>query len=164
LVCLQEDQKKSDALKRDMTRLDEVKTEMNNAVHHAGQGHPKTLWSKFFLKDRKTCIDALEKKRTVERQFHATQQSLNQLNQRINKINQEMEGRNIDKAKLDDEMEELQSKQNSLDGILKEKVNNFKICTTSRFSRIGMFNIAINYGIPCTWTIVLMRHFFSSRH
>ena len=52
LVFLQEDQKKSDALKRDMTRLDEVKTEMNNAVHHAGQGHPKTLWSKFYLKDR----------------------------------------------------------------------------------------------------------------
>ena len=51
-VFLQEDQKKSDALKRDMTRLDEVKTEMNNAVHHAGQGHPKTLWSKFYLKDR----------------------------------------------------------------------------------------------------------------
>ena len=54
LGFLQEDQKKSDALKRDMTRLDEVKTEMNNAVHHAGQGHPKTLWSKFYLKDRKT--------------------------------------------------------------------------------------------------------------
>ena len=52
LFFLQEDQKKSDALKRDMTRLDEVKTEMNNAVHHAGQGHPKTLWSKFYLKDR----------------------------------------------------------------------------------------------------------------
>ena len=33
-----------------MTRLDEVKTEMNNAVQHAGQGHPKTLWSKFYLK------------------------------------------------------------------------------------------------------------------
>ena len=49
---LQEDQKKSDALKRDMTRLDEVKTEMKNAFHHAGQGHPKTLWSKFYLKDR----------------------------------------------------------------------------------------------------------------
>ena len=50
LFFLQEDQKKSDAFKRDMTRLDEVKTEMNNAVHHAGQGHPKTLWSKFYLK------------------------------------------------------------------------------------------------------------------
>ena len=116
-----------------MKRLDEVKTEMNNAVHHAGQGHPKTLWSKFYLKDRKTCIDALDRKRTVERQFHATQQSLNQLNQRINKINQDMEGSNILKARLDDEMEKSQSDQNSVDGILKEKVNNQQICTTSCF-------------------------------
>ena len=107
-----------------MTRLDEVKTEMNNAFHHAGQGHPKTLWSKFYLKDRKLCIDALDKKRTVERQFHATQQSLNQLNQKINKLNQDMEGRNIEKARLEDEMEDLQSNQNSVDGILKEKVSN----------------------------------------
>ena len=107
-----------------MTRLDDVKTEMKNALNHAGQGHPKTLWSKFYLKDRKLCIDALDKKRTVERQFHATQQSLNQLNQRINNINQSMEGSNIEKAKLEDEMEQLLSEQNRVDGILKEKVNN----------------------------------------
>ena len=46
------------------------------------------------------------------------------LNQRINKINQEMEGSNIDKARLEDEMEKLQSEQSIVDGILKEKVNN----------------------------------------
>jgi chromosome segregation ATPase len=66
----------------------------------------------------------LDKKRTVERQFHATQQSLNMLNQRINKINQEMEGSNISKASLEDEMEKLRSDQHTVDGILKEKVNN----------------------------------------
>ena len=78
-------------------------------------------------------IDALDRKRTVERQFHATQQSLNQLNQRINKINQDMEGSNILKAKLEDEMEKSQADQNSVDGILKEKVNNQQICTNSYF-------------------------------
>ena len=46
------------------------------------------------------------------------------LNQRINKINQEMEGSNISKASLEDEMERLRSDQHTLDGILKEKVNN----------------------------------------
>ena len=46
------------------------------------------------------------------------------LNQRINKINQEMEGSNISKASLEDEMERLQSEQTIVDGILKEKVNN----------------------------------------
>ena len=35
-----------------------------------------------------------------------------------------MEGSNILKAKLEDEMETLQSDQNTVDGILKEKVNN----------------------------------------
>ena len=46
------------------------------------------------------------------------------LNHKINQINQEMEGKNILKAKLEDEMEKIQSDQNSVDGILKEKVNN----------------------------------------
>ena len=45
------------------------------------------------------------------------------LNQRINKINQDMEGSNILTARLDDEMEKYQAEQNSIDGILKEKVN-----------------------------------------
>ena len=34
-----------------------------------------------------------------------------------------MEGSNILKAKLEDEMETLQSHQNTVDGIIKEKVN-----------------------------------------
>ena len=75
----------------------------------------------------------MDKKRTVERQFHATQQSLNMLNQKINQINQDMEGKNILKAKLEDEMEKIQSDQNSVDGILKEKVNNQQICITLCF-------------------------------
>ena len=44
-----------------------------------------------------------------------------------------MEGSNILKAKLEDEMEKSQADQNSVDGILKEKVNNQQICTNSYF-------------------------------
>ena len=66
----------------------------------------------------------MDRRKTVERQFHATQTSLNQLNQKINQINNNMEGSNILKAKLEDEMETLQSDQNTVDGIVKAKVNN----------------------------------------
>ena len=42
-----------------------------------------------------------------------------------------MEGSNILTARLDDEMEKYQAEQNSIDGILKEKVN--QIWTTLSF-------------------------------
>merc|ERR1711874_292261 len=98
--AIDDDRNRRDRLKEEITSLDNIRTELGNAEGNVKGTFPKTMWSKYYLTDRKKWLEATKARDDCAKAVRYFEGKVEECALKINEFDRDMEGQHAEKEQV----------------------------------------------------------------